>query len=332
MRRITTLLGGLVLAAALAVGASGATKDVRLTLVAYSTPKEAYGKIISAFQKTTAGKDVSFDQSYGASGEQSRAVENGLYADVVAFSLEPDVTRLVKEELVPVGWKKDGFGGMVTRSVVVFVVRDGNPKHIRSWKDLVKPGIQVVTPNPFTSGGARWNVMAAYGAQRKAGKTHKQAVSYLLNLFKHVVAQDKSARDALQTFDSGKGDVLIAYENEAIFANRKGLRTDYVVPRQTILIENPASITTRSRHQREARVFLRFLRSPEAQQIYADNGYRPVVKSVLAKNKFPKPPGLFTINKLGLGGWGRVQVRFFDRSKGIMAVIERQVGGSTEQP
>jgi sulfate/thiosulfate transport system substrate-binding protein len=332
MRRIAILLAGLVLAAALAVGASGSTKDIRLTLVAYSTPKEAYGKIISAFQKTTAGKDVSFDQSYGASGEQSRAVENGLYADVVAFSLEPDVTRLVKEELISAAWKKDGFGGMVTRSVVVFVVRDGNPKHIRSWKDLIKPGIQVVTPNPFTSGGARWNVMAAYGAQRKAGKTHKQTVSYLLNLFKHVVAQDKSARDALQTFNSGKGDVLIAYENEAIFANKKGLRSDYVVPRQTILIENPVSSTTRSKHQREARAFLRFLRSGEAQQIFADNGYRPVLKSVLAKNKFPKPPGLFTINKLGLGGWGRVQVRFFDRSKGIMAVIERQVGGSTDQP
>jgi sulfate/thiosulfate-binding protein len=329
MRRISTVLVGLALAAGIALSASAATKDVKLTLVAYSTPKEAYGKIISAFQKTPDWKSVSFDQSYGASGEQSRAVENGLYADVVAFSLEPDITRLVKDGLVARTWKKDGFGGMVTRSVVVFVVRDGNPKHITSWKDLVRPGVDVLTPNPFTSGGARWNVMAAYGAQRRAGKTHKQAVAYLLKLFKHVVAQDKSAREALQTFNSGKGDVLLAYENEAIFANRKGLKTDYVVPRQTILIENPVAVSSKSKHQNEARAFIRFLHSPAAQQIYADNGYRPVLKNVAAKANFPKPPGLFSINKLGLGGWGRVEVRFFDRTTGIMAQVERAAGGST---
>jgi ABC-type sulfate transport system substrate-binding protein len=186
------------------------TKDVKLTLVAYSTPREAYAKIIEAFQKTPAGRGVSFDQSYGASGEQSRAVEQGLPADVIAFSLAPDITRLISKGLVEKDWNKDAYRGMVTRSVVVFALRDGNPKKIRSWSDLTRSGIEVLTPNPFTSGGARWNVMAAYGAQIRLGKTHKQAVSYLENLFRHVPVQDKSARESLQTFLGGKGNALLA--------------------------------------------------------------------------------------------------------------------------
>src|SRR5436190_433655 len=201
---------------ATAPGVCAKLAGTQLTLVAYSTPKDAYAKVISAFQKTSAGKDVSFSQSYGASGEQSRAVYNGLQADVVAFSLAPDVTKLVGPGLVDKSWANNKYKGMVTDSVVVFVVRDGNPKHIRTWSDLVKPGIQVVTPNPFTSGGAQWNVMAAYGAQRKLGKSHKQAVAYLTNLFRHVVSEDSSARQALQTFSTGKGDALLTYENEAI--------------------------------------------------------------------------------------------------------------------
>ncbi len=181
--------------AAAAVGLGGATaarSGARLTLVAYSTPKEAYGKLIDAFGKTPAGKGVSFSQSYGASGEQSRAVYNGLEADVVAFSLAPDVSKLVSAGLVDKNWSKNAHHGMVTDSVVVLVVRDGNPKNIHTWSDLVRPGIQVVTPNPFTSGGAQWNVMAAYGALRKAGRTHKQAVAYLTSLFKHVVRPSRS--------------------------------------------------------------------------------------------------------------------------------------------
>src|SRR5438132_3113928 len=183
MRRISLAL---LMALAVPALAAGASKDTKLTLVAYSTPKDAYGQLISAFQKTPAGNGVSFSQSYGASGEQSRAVAAGLAADVVAFSLEPDVTSLVQKNLVAKNWNKDKYKGMVTRSVVVFVLRDGNPKHIRGWNDLIKPGVQVVTPNPFTSGGARWNVMAAYGAQLRSGRTPKQATTYLQKLFKHV--------------------------------------------------------------------------------------------------------------------------------------------------
>jgi sulfate transport system substrate-binding protein len=302
----------------------GRADSARLSLVAYSTPREAYRELISNFGRTSAGNDVSFSQSYGASGEQTRAVKAGLDADVVALSLAPDVDELVKADLVDPRWSRQSYRGMVTNSLVVFVVRDGNPKKIYGWRDLVRPGIQVVTPNPFTSGGARWNVMAAYGAQRKLGKTDKQAQAYLLQLFEHVVAQDKSARDSLQTFNAGRGDVLLAYENEAIFA-----KAQFTIPRSTILIENPIAVTKTSERRTEANAFLRYLRTPAAQQVYADNGYRPVVKSVLERNRkrYPVRPGQFTIEELGLGGWAKVQTRFFDPSKGIMARIERQVGG-----
>src|SRR5436190_16822615 len=172
MRRISlTLLLALVFPAL----AAGAARDTKLALVAYSTPKDAYGQLIPAFQKTAAGKSVSFSQSYAASGEQSRAVAAGLDADVVAFSLAPDITSLVQKKLVPQSWNKDEWHGMVTRSVVVFVVRDGNPKKLETWSDLLKPGVQIVTPNRFPSGGARWKEMAVYGGALRAGKTPKQA-------------------------------------------------------------------------------------------------------------------------------------------------------------
>jgi sulfate/thiosulfate transport system substrate-binding protein len=224
-------------------GTAGASGSTKLTLVAYSTPKEAYEALIPAFQKTTAGKGVSFDQSYASSGEQSRAVEAGLPADVVEFSLEPDMTRLVDAGIVDPSWNSNQYKGMVTDSVVVFVVRKGNPKGIKPWDDLVKPGIEVITPNPFTSGGARWNLMAAYGAQIEEGKSEQGALEYLHQLLSQTPVQDKSAREALQTFVGGKGDVMLAYENEAITAQREGEDVDYVVPDQTILIENPVAVT-----------------------------------------------------------------------------------------
>ena len=211
-------------AAVVAPSAPARTNDTELRLVAYSTPREAYAQLIPMFQKTAAGKDVSFSQSYGASGEQARAVKAGLKADLVALSLAPDVDELVKAGLVVQGLEEQPYKGMVTDSLVVFVLRDGNPKKIRTWTDLLKPGVEVVTPNPFTSGGARWNIMAAYGAWRREGKTDKQAQANLLKLFKNVVVQDKSARDSLNTFMSGKGDVLLAYENEALFSEAEGPR------------------------------------------------------------------------------------------------------------
>jgi sulfate/thiosulfate transport system substrate-binding protein len=326
------LIALLLVALAVIPIAAARPLDTKLTLVAYSTPRDAYPRIIDAFQKTPAGREVSFDQSYGSSGEQARAVIAGLDADVVALSLEPDVTSLVQKNLVDRTWNKGFYKGMVTNSLVVFVVREGNPKKIKSWNDLVKPGVDVITPNPFTSGGARWNVMAAYGAQRKLGETHKQAVGYLLNLFKHVSVQDKSARESLATFMAGKGDVLLAYENEALFALSKGQPAYFVIPRSTILIENPVAVVRTTKHAKEANAFVRYLRTPPAQRVFADNGYRPVVRSVAREyaKKFPARPGLFTIDQLGLGGWARVQKQFFDVRGGVMAQIQRQVGGSTE--
>jgi len=325
------LIAVAALAVAVSVSFAAATKaaGTRLSLVAYSTPREAYGKLIPAFGKTPAGDDVSFSQSYGASGDQTRAVKAGLKADVVTLSLAPDMDELVAAGIVDRNWKRQSYRGMVTRSVVVFVVRDGNPKKIFGWNDLLKPGVQVVTPNPFTSGGARWNVMAAYGAWRKQGKTDKQAQANLLKLFENVVSQDKSARDSLNTFNSGRGDVLLAYENEALLARRSGLDVQFRIPRSTILIENPIAVTKTSEHKTEATAFLRYLRTLDAQRIFAENGYRPVNKTVAAefKSKFPARPGIFTIDQLGLGGWDKVQQRFFDPKTGILARIERQVGG-----
>jgi len=330
MRRRTLVLL-VLLAVAAASSAAASTKDVRLSLVAYSTPREAYNQLIPDFQKSQGGDGVSFSQSYAGSGDQTRAVKAGLKADIVALSLAPDVAELVSAGLVDAKWKRQSYRGMVTRSLVVFVVRDGNPKKIRGWDDLIKPGVQVVTPNPFTSGGARWNVMAAYGAQRKLGKTDRQAQAYLLKLFKNVVSQDKSARDALQTFNAGRGDVMLAYENEALFAQSRGQNLPFVIPRSTILIENPIAVLKTSEHKQEANAFLRFLRTPGAQRTFAQNGYRPVNKAVAQEftKKFPARPGQFTIDQLGLGGWNKVQRRFFDARSGVMARIERQVGGVT---
>ena len=322
MRRISSTL---FLALFLPALAAGAAKDAKLTLVAYSTPKDAYGQLIPAFQQTQAGKGVTFSQSYGASGEQSRAVAAGLDADIVAFSLEPDITSLVQKNLVAKSWNKDKYKGIVTRSVVVFIVRDGNPKKLKTWNDLLKRGVQVITPNPFTSGGARWNVMAAYGGALRSGKTPNQAIDYLGKLWKHVVAQPTTAREGLQAFLAGRGDVFLAYENEAIFARKKGQPVQFVIPKATILIENPIAVPSSSKHQPEAKAFVKFLRTPAAQKIFAENGYRPVVASAARGFNFPVRPQLFTIKYVG--GWAKVEKKFFDPRTGVMARFIGSSGG-----
>ncbi len=315
-------------AAALAVfggaAASAAPQSNAVALVAYSTPKDAYGKIISAFGGASSGKGVSFTQSYGASADQAAAVAAGQPADVVALSLKPDISTLVGKGIVARSWQKNRYHAMVTDSIAVFIVRDGNPKHIRTWADLLKPGIQVITPNPVTSGGARWDVMAAYGAQLKLGKSKKQAVAYLRKLFTHVPVLPTSAREALQTFAAGKGDVLLDYENDAIFANKKGVHTDFVRPKQTILIENPVALTRSGAKKPAARAFVRFLTAPAAQRIFAQNGYRPVVKKVLRQTAFPNPKQLFTIAYVG--GWASVQKQFFGPKNGIVTKIISSLG------
>jgi sulfate/thiosulfate-binding protein len=330
MTRLLTVLAVAGAAAALSAcgsSASGSSNGGKLSLVAYSTPKEAYAALIPAFQATPAGKGVDFTQSFGPSGDQTRAVIAGLPADIVALSLAPDVDKLVKAGKVDASWNADQWHGFVTDSVVVFVVRKGNPKNIHTWADLVKPGIQVIEPNPFASGGARWNVMAAYGAQLEQGKTPAQAQAYLTQLFHHVPVQDKSARDSMQTFTSGKGDVLLAYENEAIAAQQAGQGVDYVIPDQTILIQNPVAVTKTSSNAAKAKAFIAFLHSKQGQQIFAAKGYRPVDSSLVDKSKFPTPKDLITIDKLG--GWSKVNDVFFDPDKGVVAKIEQSLGVST---
>jgi len=321
MRHIAVLVVVLAVAATNAAAASRATT---LALVAYSTPKEAFAKLIPAFQATPAGHGVSFTQSYGPSGEQVQAIVAGLPADVVDLSLQPDLQTLVKAGLVDKSWDKNAYHGIVTRSVVVFVVRQGNPKHIKDWSDLVKPGVEVLTPNPFTSGGARWNVMAAYGAQLRAGKTPAQATAYLTTLFHHVSVQDKSARDALNTFLSGKGDVLLTYENEAKLALAKGQAAYYVIPKATIRIENPVAVLKNSKNKAAAQAFVKFLYTPAAQKLFAESGYRPVNLKVIKSFNFPVRPWLFTIGYVG--GWDKVDKQFFDPNNGVMAKIERGLG------
>jgi len=325
-------LGVLATTAALALaacgnggsGGSGGSGDkVQLALVAYSTPQGAYTKLIKAFQATPAGKNITFTQSYGASGDQSRAVAAGLKADIVNFSLEPDMTRLVKANLVDASWNSGQYKGMITDSVVVIGVRKGNPKNIKDWPDLTKSGVEVVTPNPFTSGGARWNIMAAYGAASDKGTNKDAGVAYLNALFKNVPVQDDSARKSIQTFVGGKGDAFLSYESEAINAQNNGQPVDYTVPSSTILIENPIAVTKTTKHKKEAQAFLDFLYSQQGQQIWADSGYRPVVSGV-ATGKFPTPSALFTIGDLG--GWTQVTKDFFDTTTGIMVGVEKSIG------
>jgi sulfate transport system substrate-binding protein len=319
-----TLLTAALGLAACGNSSSGSSGGDHVTLVAYSTPQGAYEKLIPAFTATPAGRGVSFSQSYGPSGEQSRAVANGLHADVVNFSLEPDVERLVKAGLVQPGWNKNATHGFATESVAVIIVRKGNPKHITGWSDLVKPGVGVLTPNPFTSGSARWNIMAAYGAQIKEGKTPAQAQAYLRQLFGNVVSQDSSARNALQTFLAGRGDALIDYEDEAIADQKKGSPIEYVIPSDTILIQNPVAVVGSSA---SAQKFVSYLLSPAGQKIWASKGYRPVIGGVAAAGRFPTPPGLFTI--AALGGWKAVDKQFFEPETGIVTKIEQSLGVST---
>jgi sulfate/thiosulfate-binding protein len=303
-----------------ASASSSGSGSNELSLVAYSTPEVVYDEIVPDFTKTEAGKDFSFKTSFGASGEQSRAVEAGLKADIVSFSTEPDMTRLVDAGLVPEDWKSQtSSDGLITTSLVSFVVRKGNPKGIKSWDDLLKPGVEVITPNPFTSGAAKWNLLGAY-AHGGLGYVEK-----LIN--DHVKVQPKSGRDALTAFTGGQGDVLLSYEYEATTAQKKGEDVDYVVPDDTVKIDIDVATTTDA--PEGATAFLEYILGEEAQQHFADWGYRPVNEKVLQanKDKFPDPPTVKTIDDLG--GWEKVNTDLFDEETGSIAKIESDAGVST---
>ncbi len=330
MRRIF-LAFCIVLAALTVTAIAGASsKDGSLSVVAYSTPKTVYGKIIQAWQQTADGKGVSFTQSYAASTDQARAVAAGLKADLVFLSTGDDVNILVDARLIDKSWDKQAYKGIEADTVVVFAVRNGNPKHIKNWADLVKPGVQVVTPNPFSSGSAKWNILAAYGAQRRLGKSDAQAQAYVKKLFQHVVSQDTSGRNATNTFLSGKGDVLLTYESEALTSRAAGTDIQYVIPRQTMLIELPIAVVKNSANKELANKFIRFTKSPVAQDLFGQYGWRPVNPTVAKKyaEKYPSRPGIFKIDDKIFGGWRTVDKKWFSQN-GIMVGIERGVGGPT---
>src|SRR5436305_2807859 len=314
---------------ALALVTAGAAGAASINLIAYSTPKTVLGKIIQAWQATPDGNGVSFTQSYGASTDQAKAVAAGLPADVVFLSTGDDVDLLVEAGLVDQNWSQQSYKGIAADTVVVFAVRNGNPKHIRGWNDLIRPGVQVVTPNPFSSGSAKWNVMAAYDAQRHLGKTDKQAIAYVQKLFSHVVSQDTSGRNATNTFLAGKGDVLLTYESEALASRAAGQDLQYVIPRQTMLIELPIAVLKGSSNKDVAQKFIRFTKSDPAQNLFAQNGFRPVNPAILKKyaSTFPARPGIFTIGDRTIGGWRAADKRWFDPNNGVMAGIEKAVGG-----
>ena len=333
MRRL--LLPVLVLAVVL--GCAGAAQahqsSTTLNLVAYSTPKPVMQKLITRFGYTSAGQGVSFTQSYGPSGSQARAIIAGQPASIAFLSTGLDIDSLADAGVVSKTWDHAPYGAIAADSVVSFVVRKGNPKHIHSWTDLTKPGVQVVTPNPFSSGSAKWNVLAAYGAARKSGMGDHKAVQFVTKLFKNVVAQDSSGSNAANTFFSGKGDVLITYESEAYAAFAAGKSGTLVVPKPTMLIDLPMVAIKNA--PSAAKAFITYAHAPKQQAIFAANGYRPVVKSVLKRpnlaswrKKYNTGP-TFNIRDRLFGGWRNVNRVWFDPNTGRMVGIERAVGGPT---
>ena len=325
-RSIAALVLAVTVAALAAVTAgpsAASSKSTNLSLVVYSTPKIPIGQIISNFQKTPAGADVKFTQSYGASTDQARAVVQGLPTDIVQLSLAADINLLVDAKLVSKNWNRNKYNGMVTNSIVTFLVRKGNPKNIKTWADLIKPGVGIVQPNPVSSGGARWDVMAAYGQALAQKKTPAQALTYLKAYYKNIVSQDKSGRDALNTFLSGKGDVLIGYESEGLPAIAAGNPVEMIRPSYTLLIQNPIAISGATQNPTQAKAFVDYMWTPAAQTIWAQDGYRPVDPTVFKKFKksFPTPHGVFKITDFGLGGWAPVTQKFFDPTNGIVTKI-----------
>ncbi len=307
---------------------SSSSGGAKLDVVGYSTPESVYQESLEpAFEKTAEGKGISFSNSFGASGDQSRAVVAGQPASVVHFSQAGDMERLVEEgELVSKNWDKQPYGGIATDSVVVLVVHKGNPKDVQSFEDLLTKDVSVVTPNPFSSGSARWNIMAVYGSQINAGKSPEQALAAVKTVLEKTAAQPGSGRDALAAFTQGEGDVLLSYENEAIKAEKEGEDVEYVIPPSTLQIETPIAVT-KSAPEPAAEDFLNYLWSDAGQELWAENGYRPVNPKLVDPKQFPTPKDLFKISQFG--GWGKVNDEFFDEESGSVAKIEGELGVST---
>ncbi|NHM31923.1 sulfate ABC transporter substrate-binding protein [Neobacillus terrae] len=295
-------------------------ETVTLTIGGYSTIKDEFEAIFPLFQKEwkeKTGQNVEFKESYQGSGAQARNITNGFEADIAALSLEGDIDKIVKAGLINHDWKNAPHGGIITKSIAAFGVREGNPKGIKDWSDLTKPGVQVLFPNPKTSGGAKWDVNAIYGAglkiaEEKTGKQDPaQAKTLLTKIFKNVKTLDKSGEESMATFDKGVGDVIITYENELIDRIKSQKKYEEVVPKYTTEIENPAAVVDKyaDKHgtRRAAEAFLEFLWTPEAQKIFAESGFRSVDSEVAKSfaDQYKQPGGLFDTSYLG--GWAKAE-------------------------
>ncbi len=311
------------------VGGSGpANARTNLTLVAYSAPEPGWSKVIPAFNASEEGKGVQVVTSYGASGDQSRGVVDGKPADVVNFSVEPDVTRLVKAGKVSKEWNTDATKGIPFGSVVVLVVRAGNPKNIKDWDDLVRPGVEVITPSPLSSGSAKWNLLAPYAVKSSGGKDNQAGVDFIKTMVsQHVKLRPGSAREATDVFVQGSGDVLISYENEAIATERAGKPVEHVIPQQSFKIENPLAVVSTSPHLDAAIAFKNFQYTAAAQKLWAQAGFRPVDPAVAAdfRSQYPVPAKLWTI--ADLGGWTTTDPQLFDKSTGSITKIYMRATG-----
>jgi sulfate/thiosulfate-binding protein len=341
---VAASLTALLALTACSTNPSGAAESEAETLDvnAFSVMEAANEPVFEDFTATPEGEGVEFATSYGASGDQSRAVVSGADADVVHYSLETDVTRLVDEGLVAEDWKETPTKGIATSSVVVFVVREGNPEGIETWDDLVEPGVEIITPNPGSSGSARWNILAAWAHVVGNGGSEDEATAFLTDMLDNTIALPGSGREATTAFTDGSGDVLLSYENEAILAKQSGAEVDYVIPPDTLLIENPAAVTVDA--DESAQAFLEFVTGPEAQADYAQSGFRPVVDGVEIDevegandpaDPFPAPDKLFTIDG-DFNGWAEAADKYFGDGEdgnplGIITKIQQDTGKVGEE-
>ncbi|MBX6748982.1 MAG: sulfate ABC transporter substrate-binding protein [Micromonosporaceae bacterium] len=336
MRATAALALVVGLASSACTGSPSSGETVTLHIVGFAVPEAANKAIAAEWQKTEAGRNVRFETSYGASGDQSRAVVNGLKADYVHFSVTSDVTRLVDAGLVDESWDDGPTKGIVSSSIVVLAVRPGNPKNIQDWDDLIQPGIEIVTPNPASSGAARWNALAAWGQVIANGGTEEEATEYVTRLFANVVSLPSSGRDATTSFLSGTGDVLLAYENEVILATQNGEELDWVYPETTMLIENPGAVL-KDAHPK-ATEWLEFVLSPAGQRQFALKGFRPVIEGVDTSgvegvkdpnNPFPEVKHLLTVDK-DFESWSALSKKFFDDQNGIIVKIIAESGKAAQ--
>lgn len=310
----------------------------KLILGAYTTPREAYGELIPLFAaqwKQKTGQEVTFEESYLGSGAQSRAIVEGFEADIAALSLDGDIQKIANAGLITHDWHTPPYNGMVSTSIVAFAVRKGNPKNIHDWADLAQPGLEILTPDPKTSGGAQWNILALYGAALRGqingvpANDENAATEFLKSVLKNVTAFDKGARESITNFENGTGDVAITYENEVLVGQQAGQDYELVIPTSTILIENPVAVvdTYVDKHgtREVAEAFVQFLFSKEAQEVFAKHGLRPLDSSVLAAVQYPAVTDLFTI-KDQFGGWAEATPKYFGET-GIYTQAITQVQG-----